>query len=196
MGKGYSMLLAQHFTPETLLPPAGDGAFLTPPNPFDTQEQFNCFHHLDLQDMTLAELEHERIKVLVRLSLAARSEPWFGERLQRLEEEIERIRNPQNISHLSSVQDRDEQRQAAHYGVVHPPSVRSGSPLSDREIIRRMLSAINGPLIRVLWHGDIRAYRCHSEAKASLINSLTWWCQGDANQVDRIFRQSGLCRRS
>jgi putative DNA primase/helicase len=55
-----------------------------------------------------------------------------------------------------------------------------------------MLSAKNGTRLRALWRGEISAYRCHREAEAALLASLRWWCQGDANQVDRIFRQSGL----
>ena len=73
-------------------------------------------------------------------------------------------------------------------------SIRSGAPLPDRDIITRMLSATNGARLRALWCGDLSAYGSHSEADLALIANLAWWCQGDVDQVDRLFRQSGLYR--
>jgi hypothetical protein len=45
--------------------------------------------------MTPAELNREWMKIFMSLSLAANPDPWFDERLERLEAEIERTCNPE-----------------------------------------------------------------------------------------------------
>ena len=72
---------------------------------------------------------------------------------------------------------------------------REGKPLPDYELVRQMLSSASGARLRALWRGDWDGlYLSQSEADLALVSSLSWWCQGDAAQVDRLFRQSGMYR--
>lgn len=67
-------------------------------------------------------------------------------------------------------------------------------PLDDQEIIDRMLAS-NTIGINQLWSGDISAYgNDHSDADQALCNHLAFWFGGDAERMDRSFRQSGLYR--
>lgn len=68
------------------------------------------------------------------------------------------------------------------------------SYLSDEEVIVKAFSAHNGEKFRLLWSGDITGYRSHSEADAALLAILAFWCGGDQEQMDRLFRQSCLMR--
>jgi primase-polymerase (primpol)-like protein len=69
------------------------------------------------------------------------------------------------------------------------------SSLSDEELIRRAHSARNGERFHRLWNGDTSEYDGNrSRADAALCCILAFWCGGDAERVDRLFRQSGLMR--
>ena len=70
----------------------------------------------------------------------------------------------------------------------------SGNPMPDRDVQLRMLSCAAGPRIRRLWRGDTTGYGSASEADLALVSRLLWWCKGDRDQVDRLFRMSGLYR--
>lgn len=67
---------------------------------------------------------------------------------------------------------------------------------ADHEIIEKALQARNGDRFAKLWTGDWQAagFSSQSEADLALCSHLTYWCDGDAVQVVRIFEQSGLCR--
>lgn len=74
-------------------------------------------------------------------------------------------------------------------------SPQSGSPnLSDMELIDKAAAASNGELFRRLMSGDITGYASHSEADLALCNILAFFARGDTEQIDRIFRTSGLMR--
>ena len=77
-----------------------------------------------------------------------------------------------------------------------PPSaaVLGTSYLSDDSVIAKASEAQNGEKFCRLWSGDITGYPSHSEADAALTSMLAFWCGGDAGQIDRLFRQSGLMR--
>lgn len=73
--------------------------------------------------------------------------------------------------------------------------------LPDAEVLRRALAAPNGAKFRALWNGDLRAYLDPhtgapnpSSADFALVRLLVYWTNGDAAQVDRLFRQSCLYR--
>jgi len=69
------------------------------------------------------------------------------------------------------------------------------SSLSDEELIRRAQSARNGERFLRLWNGDSSEYGGdRSRADAALCCILAYWCGGDPDRVDRLFRQSGLMR--
>ena len=73
-------------------------------------------------------------------------------------------------------------------------AVPGTSYLSDDSVITKASEAKNGEKFRRLWSGDITGYPSHSEADAALASMLAFWCGGDAGQIDRLFRQSGLMR--
>lgn len=69
------------------------------------------------------------------------------------------------------------------------------SSLPDDEVIRRMLGSRSGSSVKALMDGDTGAYGGDdSAADLALCNHLAFWCAGDAGQMDRIFRRSGLMR--
>ena len=63
--------------------------------------------------------------------------------------------------------------------------------LSDDELIDR---ARKYEKFDRLWRGDFQGYPSQSEADLALCNMLAYWTGRDAEQMDRIFRQSGLMR--
>lgn len=67
---------------------------------------------------------------------------------------------------------------------------------SDAEIIEKIMASDKGHLFSQLWNGDwgSAGYPSQSEADMALINMLTYWCNGDRDRIDGLFRQSGLMR--
>lgn len=82
--------------------------------------------------------------------------------------------------------------------IEKPAASKSGSRYqttgqSDDEVITKALNGRNGQRFNDLWQGDTSAYSGdHSRATQALINDLCYWTNGDAGQIDRLFRQSGL----
>lgn len=77
------------------------------------------------------------------------------------------------------------------------PSTMLFTPLSlsDEELIERAKNARNGERFRRLWNGDASDYADdHSRADLALCRTLAFWCGGDIDRVDRLFRRSGLMR--
>ncbi len=78
-----------------------------------------------------------------------------------------------------------------------PPSATSVSGrsyLKDESVIAKASNAQNGAKFTRLWNGAIAEYPSHSEADAALCSLLAYWCGGDKEQMDRLFRRSGLMR--
>ena len=69
-----------------------------------------------------------------------------------------------------------------------------GSYLSDESVIDKACSSKQGEKFLSLWEGNIPEGRSHSEADQALCTMLAFWCGGDTDQMDRLFRQSGLMR--
>lgn len=69
-----------------------------------------------------------------------------------------------------------------------------GSKLSDNMVIEKALNAKNGYKFQALWSGNLLNNKSQSEADMSLAMILAFWCGGDIEQMDRLFRQSGLMR--
>lgn len=71
-------------------------------------------------------------------------------------------------------------------------------PDGDYEVLQRAFNSRNGERIRALYGGDITAHngddRSHSAADLALCRELAYWTNGNAAQMDRIFRGSGLWR--
>lgn len=67
--------------------------------------------------------------------------------------------------------------------------------IDDQAILAKMFASKHGSKIQALWNGVTSAYdNDHSSADQALCNHLSFWCNGDAVIVDRMFRSSGLMR--
>lgn len=67
--------------------------------------------------------------------------------------------------------------------------------LSVPEILERAKNSINGAKFESLYSGDISDYPSQSEADMAFCNMLAFWCAGDAEKMDGIYRSSGLMRK-
>lgn len=95
----------------------------------------------------------------------------------------------------------DEAKQARKNGRASRGSGAAGgapsghSCLSDDEVIAKASKAKNGDAFDRLWRGDLGDHGGdQSSADLALSNRLRFWCGADRNQMDRLFRQSGLMR--
>jgi primase-polymerase (primpol)-like protein len=70
----------------------------------------------------------------------------------------------------------------------------TASSLSDQQFLERAKNAANGEKFSRLWRGSTAGYESHSEADMALCSLLAFWTGGDATQLDRLFRDSGLIR--
>ena len=78
----------------------------------------------------------------------------------------------------------------------HTARPRYPIPSSDAALLARARAAKNGELFTQLWSGDWQGrYGSQSEADLALCSLLAFWCIGDAERVDALFRQSGLYRQ-
>lgn len=73
--------------------------------------------------------------------------------------------------------------------------------ISKGNLLFKMINSAAGASIRALWDGDISAYvdpktheTDHSRADQALTNHLAYWCNGDREQMDVMFRCSALMR--
>lgn len=77
-----------------------------------------------------------------------------------------------------------------------PPE--GGSILSDEEVLRRCRESRGGKTFERYysgdWHKDSDANWSHSEADLSVCSRLAFFTRGDPEQMDRLFRKSGLMR--
>jgi hypothetical protein len=102
-----------------------------------------------------------------------------------------------------------EQRQDAIAGVYHvhlkaqaakPQTGEETTPsssapeLPDAEVLRLAREAAYGEKFTRLWKGDKSGYNSASEADLALCGLLAASSRGNAEQVDRLFRRSGLMR--
>lgn len=84
-----------------------------------------------------------------------------------------------------------------------PLAAHPGAALarSDAQVLALALAAPNGAKFQALWSGQLAAYRGvhtgqvdHSRADFALCRLLAYWTNDDAEQMDRLFRQSSLYR--
>jgi primase-polymerase (primpol)-like protein len=72
---------------------------------------------------------------------------------------------------------------------------RNSGNLSDEDLIERAKNARNSDQFKRLWAGDTSDYdNDHSRADLALCRILAFWCGGDHERIDRLFRCSGLMR--
>lgn len=69
-----------------------------------------------------------------------------------------------------------------------------GGFLSDESVIAKALASKQGEKFRSLREGNIPEGMSHSEADLSYCTMLAFWCGGDTDQMDRLFRESSLMR--
>ena len=66
---------------------------------------------------------------------------------------------------------------------------------SDADVLAKARGARNGAKFDRLWNGDTSDYNGDdSAADLALCSALAYWCSGDFDRVDRLFRQSALYR--
>ena len=75
-----------------------------------------------------------------------------------------------------------------------PQRTVPGSYLEDESVIRKAQKSRQKAKFLKLWQGNISGYASPSEADLALCSMLAFWCGGDMEQMDRIFRQSELMR--
>jgi RecA-family ATPase len=99
------------------------------------------------------------------------------------------------------IRDRSEKLYAFHTRhfsepVSHHPASTNGrhTELTDDEVIALARRAKNAAKFEALWSGDTQGYASHSEADQAYISLLAFYTQ-DEEQLDRLYRQSGLCRQ-
>ncbi|MBR5202548.1 MAG: nucleoside triphosphatase [Clostridia bacterium] len=68
------------------------------------------------------------------------------------------------------------------------------SYLTDESVLNKAMTSVNGFKFADLWEGRVPDGKSHSEADMSLASYLAFWCSGDVEQMDRLFRMSGLMR--
>jgi putative DNA primase/helicase len=67
--------------------------------------------------------------------------------------------------------------------------------LDDRQLIEKAKNAKNGDTFARLWNGDTSGNdNDHSRADLALCGLLAFWTGGDRDRIERLFRNSGLCR--
>ncbi len=66
--------------------------------------------------------------------------------------------------------------------------------LNDRRLVEVASKAKNGAKFQALYNGDTGGYGSHSQADMALCSLLAFYTQCDRNQMDSIFRSSGLMR--
>ena len=69
-----------------------------------------------------------------------------------------------------------------------------GSYLEDESVIQKAQKSRQKAKFLKLWQGDRSGYASPSEADLALCSMLAFWCGGDMEQMDRIFRKPGLMR--
>ena len=75
-----------------------------------------------------------------------------------------------------------------------PAPAGGTADLDDLALIERAKQGKNGAAFSLLWDGNTTGYNSSSEADMALCNALAWWTNKDPQQVDNLFRQSGLMR--
>lgn len=77
-----------------------------------------------------------------------------------------------------------------------PTAPIDGLSLTDTEVLEKGFSSRGGEKFSALYNGDWQNdYESQSQADLAFCSSLAFWCGKDKEQMDRIFRQSGLMRK-
>jgi putative DNA primase/helicase len=105
------------------------------------------------------------------------------------------------LTETAAIEERSDELATLHretFGNAATPThrVTASTPATDDDtaLLARAFAARNGHRVRLLFDGDTSAHGDDdSAADLALVSSLCYWT-GDDDQVDRLFRQSGLYR--
>lgn len=87
------------------------------------------------------------------------------------------------------------ERDLTDFYVEHFEESAEDDELADLVLIEKAKQAKDGPAFSALYAGEWRGlYKSQSEADLALCNLLAYWTNGNREQMDRIFRMSGLMR--
>ena len=101
-----------------------------------------------------------------------------------------------------SVADISAEIAIVHARIFGKPSATKPAPsdagvlaLSDADLLEKIRRSKKGPDFEALWSGQTAGHgEDHSAADLALANILSFWTNGDAARMDRLFRQSSLMR--
>lgn len=103
---------------------------------------------------------------------------------------------------LTEIRDCTESIKLLHHKYLYTPTPKALSKavekvnLADQDVIDKARSCKTGSLFQLLYSGSWQGlYPSQSEADIALCNQLAFWTQKDEEQMDRIFRSSGLMRQ-
>ncbi|OAQ51520.1 hypothetical protein HTG_19120 [Natrinema mahii] len=124
-----------------------------------------------------------------------------GDRLEDTPPRVARRQDALVAIHREYVQDTDsnpEHESGGHRSRDQTETTGSAAhidvDLEDQELLERAQNASNGEKFERLWRGSTAGYESQSEADMALCCLLAFWTGGDHQQIDRLFRQSGLLR--
>lgn len=79
---------------------------------------------------------------------------------------------------------------------VKTTAIEPHSYLTDEEVINRITNSVQAEKFNKLYEGKWQGlYGSQSDADMALLSILSFWCGCDAEQMDRIYRGSGLFRK-
>lgn len=107
-----------------------------------------------------------------------------------------------NVIRDADIEDRSEEIQSILDDYMLRPPVSQGTAadapgsfLSDESVIGKALDSRQADKFEALWKGKWQGrYDSQSEADLALCEILAFWCGGDKEQIDRLFRESELNR--
>lgn len=94
---------------------------------------------------------------------------------------------------MRSLLERKCDKRTIHKGIRQ--GIEGLSTLNDKEVVEKAIASKHGDTFKALYEGqDLR--NNHSNSDMSLMNRLAFWCNGDKEQMLRIFATSGLYREN
>ncbi len=105
-----------------------------------------------------------------------------------------------SYQHISDGTERIKPLHTKYFGATsqttapQPAPMRVTPSLSEHELIEKMLNSSNGDKFAALYSGDFSGYPSQSEADMAFCSILAFWCGGDTDLMDNIYRSSGLMR--
>lgn len=75
-----------------------------------------------------------------------------------------------------------------------PDDFEPHSYLTDEQVLEKAMNGRARRFMKLYKEGDFSDYGSQSEADLALCSMLAFWCGGDTDQIDRLFRESALYR--